>query len=212
MAVHCVARLGELAPGLVLAAERYHPGRRLGAGDSVALGSLVELSAELVSPGDGAELFLVLDTSDAAEGFLVAGKAPVPRHAIGSAKKRVRPGDLLVSRLRPYLRQIALCDAELAPTGVEVVCSTEFFVLRGSELAFLVPYLLSGGPQRALAASVEGGHHPRFGKQALLELPVPRALCEAREAISRQVLEAVRLRRQSERLMAAAIPQFSSKT
>ena len=120
----------------------------------------------------------------------------------------MRPGELLVSRLRPYLRQIGLCDAELAGAGLQVGCSTEFFVLRGrggSELAFLVPYLLSAGPQRALAASVEGGHHPRFGKQALLELPVPRALVEAREAISRQVLEAVRLRRESERLMARAL-------
>jgi hypothetical protein len=98
---------------------------------------------------------------------------------MGSAKRRVQAGDVIVSRLRPYLRQVALIDEalfQLAPGGNAVVTSTEFFVIRGRPgfaAAGLIPFLLSEPVQAALAAGQEGGHHPRFGKDLLLSLPVP---------------------------------------
>lgn len=211
MAVFSVARLADLVAPLVIAPERYHPGRMLQVEEGVRLGELVVLRADLVSPGrSGAGSFMVLDTSDVEEGFVRGSKPLAGAGELGSTKKRLQPGDVLVSRLRPYLRQVGYCDQGLATAAgsAALACSTEFFVLRardGNELAFLVPYLLSSGPQRALAAAVEGGHHPRFSKQALIELPVPRRLLEQREQVSRLVIEACRARREGERLMARAI-------
>jgi hypothetical protein len=211
MAVFSEVRLADLVAPLVIAPERYHPGRLLQVKDGVRLGELAVLRADLVSPGRStAGSFMVLDTSDVEEGFMRAGRPAASAGELGSTKKRLQPGDVLVSRLRPYLRQVGYCDEGLAAAtgGAALACSTEFFVLRSAgegELAFLVPYLLSSGPQRVLAASVEGGHHPRFSKQVLLELPVPRRLLERREQISRLVTEACRARRESERLMASAI-------
>jgi len=112
-------------------------------------------------------------------------------------------GSVLVSRLRPYLRQIGFVDAGLAGDEA-VVCSTEMFVLRPRDrrsVAFLAAYLLRKEPQAALAASVEGGHHPRFSKGALLELPVPSGVLRERERLSASVESAIRARRRGERLM-----------
>jgi len=82
-------------------------------------------------------------------------------------------------------------------------CSTEFFVLQSIDdqpISFLVPFLLSRPVQTVLAASQEGGHHPRFNQGTLLDLPMPHALLKRREKNSRQVEEAVALFRRSERL------------
>jgi hypothetical protein len=103
---------------------------------------------------------------------------------MGSAKRRVQAGDVIISRLRPYLRQVALIDEalfQLCRRGNAVAASTEFFILRGRagvDAAGLVPFLLSQPVQAALAAGQEGGHHPRFCKELLQSLPVPdRVVC-----------------------------------
>src|SRR5262249_5431927 len=151
-----------------------------------------------------------LDTSDAQEGIVVNRKLPVSLSEIGSTKKVVEHRDVLISRLRPYLRQVAFVDRGIRfwQEGVGLLCSTEFFVLRalGEEsIAFLVPFLLSQQVQQVLAAAQEGGHHPRFNEATLLGLPVPKSLVERREALSREVERGVQLFRQSERLLAGLI-------
>ena len=148
---------------------------------------------------------LVLDTSDAREGIVSCRKEPVSAQEIGSTKKLVERGCVLISRLRPYLRQVAYVDGEVPgwDADVPMYCSTEFFVLRSVDdqpIGFVVPFLLSGPVQTVLAASQEGGHHPRFNQNTLLELPVPRTLMERREEDSRRVEEAVSLFRRSEQL------------
>jgi hypothetical protein len=139
----------------------------------------------------------------------VTAKAAVAAAELGSAKKLLRPGDVIVSRLRPYLRQVALVDAELAGPGVGLACSTEFFVLRpaggGESIAFLVAFLLGDGAQSALAACVEGGHHPRFGQAALEQLVVPADVLARRDELSARVEAAVAAARRGERELAAAI-------
>ncbi len=147
---------------------------------------------------------IVLDTSDAREGVAVTRKPPVLFGDIGSAKKCVEFGDVLISRLRPYLRQVALVDESISGIGsdVSLVCSTEFFVLRsidGESIAFLVPLLLSRPVQAVLAASQEGGHHPRIAEATLLTLPVPTQLIDRREAISQTIIQSVARFRQAER-------------
>jgi hypothetical protein len=99
-----------------------------------------------------------------------------------SAKKRVRAGDLLVSRLRPYLRQIALVTEDVAAAckGRPLACSTEFYVLtpatdEGGSPAYLLAWLLDGETQAHLAAAQEGGHHPRVPRETLFAMRVPQA-------------------------------------
>ena len=212
MAQAAVRSSAALEAGWVLAPERYDP-RLTGAADGVALGELVDVVREHVSPERApAGPYLVLDTGDAQEGVLLppAGRVPVPGTALGSAKKAARPGDVLISRLRPYLRQVALADSAL--TDAAVVCSTEFYVLRArgpQSIAFLVAFLLSAPVQERLAAAQEGGHHPRVRQEALEALVVPDAVLAARTALSAEVERAVAQARAARHAVAAAVARAS---
>ncbi len=207
----------ELQPDLVLAPERYDPRRsRLERVDrATRLGEFVEALRVTVNPKvqrESKRQYLVLDTSDAREGVVVCRKDAVALTDIGSTKKSVERGCVLISRLRPYLRQVAFVDACVPGwTGdVKMLCSPEFFVLRptdGGSIAFLVPFLLSKPVQDVLAAAQEGGHHPRFNEYTLLGLPVPAALLARRDADSARVEEAIELFREYERLMARKVVQ-----
>lgn len=187
--------VGALAPGLVLVPERYDPRRSALRG--VPLASLVELPGEtctaLTHPT------VVLDTSHLVEGFVPRPPAPVEH--LGSTKRLARPGDVLISRLRPYLRQVAWLDEGL---GDRIVVSTELHVLRSTpafDAAALVPWLLSAPVQAALAAAQEGGHHPRFPPAMLRELPVPDAVVADAPRLAAEVkAAAAELRRAVRRL------------
>jgi len=109
-----------------------------------------------------------------------------------SNKKRVPEGAVIISRLRPYLKQVAyipvgFCDA----LGVEeVLCSTEFYVLipvKTDSIAFLVPYLLSAPVQDVFQQASTGGHHPRFDEQLLTGLSISKALMKSRREVSMDV-------------------------
>jgi hypothetical protein len=198
---------------LELAPERYDPRRESlnGARDAVLLGEIATVDRRTVSPSkNGGSRCLVLDTSDVREGLVVGQKGLVDGSEIGSAKKVAEPGEVIVSRLRPYLRQVGFVDAGILNygAGVQLAFSTEFYVLRsmsGASIAFLVPLLLSEPVQQVLAASQEGGHHPRFNESVLLDLPVPRRLLEQRAEVSRQVERAVEEYRRSEEGIGKAI-------
>jgi len=217
MAVWCVREVGRLDDGWILAPERYDP-RRSSLGDAlgrrqVPLRSLVHVHKRVVAPATAeraGERFVVLDTTHAREGIVIGAGEPVAGTQLGSAKKAARAGHVIVSRLRPYLRQIAFVDDEVPwlDRGTSLLCSTEFFVLQGYDdesIAFLVPFLLSAPVQAILAASQEGGHHPRFGEQALLDLPVPKDLVDRRHEESASVSEAIRQYRRCERALADMI-------
>ena len=185
---------GRLDQGWVLTPERYDPRRSTGEAGA-PLGTLATLGkATSVAKLDPAGRYLVLDTGDATEGTLRPRSGPVPADEVNSSKKRVQAGDVLISRLRPYLRQVAVVDRGLTEAA-DVLVSTEFYVLRaresGRSLAFLVPFLLSAPVQDALAASQEGGHHPRFNRETLLSLPVPDRWLADRAETSEAVEQAV---------------------
>ena len=145
----------------------------------------------------------MLDTGDAKNGIVAADKQPVSGADIRSAKKRIHPRQVIISRLRPYLRQVAWMDSGLFATqepSVEVLCSTEFFVLESvddASIAFLVPFLLSQPVQAILAAAQEGGHHPRFNERTLTMLSVPQALVERASELSARFERAVAQARES---------------
>ncbi|MGB8294088.1 MAG: hypothetical protein WCG85_01540 [Polyangia bacterium] len=216
MGIHVLRRVADLGDGFVLAPERFDPRRRVEVAARRCLSDVVEVVSENVSakscksPG----AVLILDTAHAFEGFVVFRHDPVPPASMGSAKRRVQAGDVIISRLRPYLRQVALVDEalfRLCPGGNAVVASTEFFVLRGRagfDAAGLVPFLLSEPVQEALAAGQEGGHHPRFAKELLLSLPVPDQVardCDRTSRKMRSLAAAVRKAMLASRSMVAAV-------
>lgn len=147
--------------------------------------------------GDGTNRFvddaLMLDTGAANNGFLqINAHNPAKRT---SHKKLVEEGDVLISRLRPYLRQVCYI-----PIGVKslldidaIYCSTEFYVLRSLDpaksVAFLVPWLLSDRVQKILLDATTGGHHPRFNSGLLEDLHVPQSFCRDAVALSERVSE-----------------------
>jgi hypothetical protein len=182
--------LAELGEDVILAPERHVA--LADAGEGVPLASIVVERNERAVPSEHART-IVLDTTHARDGILdlaAAMRAPEPAK---SAKKLARPGDLLVSRLRPYLRQIALVRT-LPPRHVLCV-STEFYVLapreNGDDLAWLLPFLLSDRTQQILAAAQEGGHHPRVPRSSLFAIRVPQSMYRARKARSRTVSQAL---------------------
>ena len=201
MALISTKRASLLGQSLVLAPERYHPRRSITSQvESVSLGEIVSIIRKTVQPSETLGACLVLDTSDAREGIIIGRKQQT--NDIGSTKKSLEPRDVIISRLRPYLRQVAFVDDGIPNLdGAMLLCSTEYFVLRSSDsqsIAFLVPFLLSEQVQEVLAASQEGGHHPRFDDSTLLTLPIPIRLIENREDVSAAVEQSVAMYRRSE--------------
>lgn len=201
MAIIASRKSSLLGSTYVLAPERYDPRRSLDASSSsIPLGDVVKLIRKTVSPKGDLGSCIVLDTSDVREGIVIGRKEQTTE--IGSAKKTAQPGDMIISRLRPYLRQVAYVDHRIANlSGALLVCSTEFFVLRAKDeqsIAFLVPFLLSDRVQEVLAASQEGGHHPRFDDATLMNLPLPKKILKDREKISKSIEAAVEHYREAE--------------
>lgn len=205
MALISIRSRTRLASPVILAPERYDPRRKLDTKEDevIELGEIVVSLRKMVQPSIEIGECLVLDTSDIREGIVIGRKRPVMGIKIGSAKKEVIAGDVIISRLRPYLRQVAFVDKEIPNT--RILCSTEFFVLRPIDdlpIAFLVPFLLSSKIQEVLKASQEGGHHPRFIESALLTLPIPKKLLSQRETISEVIKNSIHLYRASEQAIA----------
>ena len=185
---HTLRSLAELGPDLVLAPDRWVAAA--GIGDGVPLGDLVVERRERVAALDGA---VVLDTTHARDGLLDIPSALRAVPSAKSTKKSALAGDLVVSRLRPYLRQIGLVHPRAleAAGGRALALSSEFYVLAprrpGDDLAFLLPFLLGEEAQAVLAAAQEGGHHPRVPRSTLLALRVPVHVVEERRRLSREV-------------------------
>lgn len=182
-----VRTLLDLGAEFVLAPERYLADA--GGGEGTPLGDLVTVRAEQAASG------VVLDTTHAKDGLLDVTTALRTPSSAKSSKRAVKAGDVIVSRLRPYLRQVAFVHpAALAEAKRPLAVSSEFYVLAplGNEpIAFLVPFLLGERAQSILAAAQEGGHHPRVPRDSLLALRVPKSLVAARAESSKAVIRAL---------------------
>lgn len=182
-----VRTLADLGDDLVLAPERHLVATS--SPDGIPLGDLVVERNERFDPKRLDEKTIVIDTTHAKDGVLDVASAQRITDAPKSHKKRALDGDLIVSRLRPYLRQIALV------TAPEVAVSTEFYVLRpkkkDDDLAWLVPFLLSSSTQSLLAAAQEGGHHPRVPRASLFALRVPKPSVDGRNKTAGAVRRAL---------------------
>ena len=124
---------------------------------------------------------------------------------IESAKKNAIPGDLVVSRLRSYLREIAVVPRRPIPQ----LFSSEFLVLRpirGSVVSAqtMLALLLCPHAQTIFARSQYGTGHPRFYEFALTEMPIPASVLGINQAVTVQMKMAEKLREKSRTLFHAA--------
>ena len=199
MAETTLRSLTDLAPGLVLAPERYDPRRTL-PWTGPRLGDLVDLPGGSIKQADGPAV--VLDTSDALQGHFrwhPVTAAPV----LGSSRRTLAVGDVAISRLRPYLRQLAWVDPALLagnPSAL-IIGSPEFVAFRsrdGRSVAWLVPFLLHPAVQASLQAAQEGSHHPRVPRGYFADIPVPETVLQRAPETAAAVEAAVALVRQGE--------------
>ena len=199
MAICVIKATTQLGPQFVLTPERYNPKRRMNLSDEndgVLLSEIITLENDIVASKKDASAWYQINTSDAMGGYL---RVPSNPEQLNSNKKVLKTGDVIISRLRPYLRQVAYVDTD---SNSQLCASTEFYVLRArnnESIAFLVPFLLSEAAQTVFANSVEGSQHPRFKEEDVLNLKIPKNIYDERENISKRVIEAIESYRSYER-------------
>ncbi len=174
-----------------------------------ALGDRMDSVRDMFVPGRAPPQQLVrnYDVTDALVPLLDAEKEPQAAGEIGSVKKRLQNGDVAISRLRAYLKEVAVVRAG---DDVPSVGSSEFIVLRPKEgLAVISPetlmvFLRATPAQTILKWCQDGSQHPRFGECDLLSIPVPDAVAEVSDQITNIVQAGFAARRQARQLLEAA--------
>lgn len=200
MAICIKKTSAELGPHFILTPERYNPKRRMDLPDledGVILSEIVTLVCDTITMKKSCDIFCYqINTSDALGGCL---RIPSEKERLNSNKKALKKGDVIISRLRPYLRQVAFVDID---KGDDIIgASTEFYVLRArnqESIAYLVPFLLSEPAQTVFANSVEGSQHPRFKEEDLLQLIIPKEIYDKRDTISKHIEDAIESHRKYE--------------
>lgn len=145
------------------------------------------------------------DVTDALVPLLDAEKEPSFAADIGSMKKVLKDGDVAISRLRAYLKEVAVVR-----TGDEIpsVGSSEFIVLRPKGAAIspeaLMVFLRSTPVQTILKWCQDGSQHPRFSESDLLSIPVPDAVATVSEKITKIVQDGFAARYRARKLLEAA--------
>ena len=177
---------------------------------SQTLGMVFDSVRDMVNPASGIPTDLVrnYDLTDALQPILDDGMEPVTLAEIGSQKKRLHDGDLAVSRLRSYLREIAVVRAGDAYPKVG---SSEFFVLRpkaGAPFTLspetLMIWLRSAPVQIILKWCQDGSQHPRFSEGDLLSIPLPDQLADIDAQITSLVQSGLEAKAQSASLLTTA--------
>jgi hypothetical protein len=194
-------------------AEYFHPAKAqalvdLHALSDVCVGDLFDSIRDLWQPTEAAGLPVRnYDLTDALDPFLDPSKPTTAPEEIASTKKCIAAGDLVVSRLRSYLQEIAVVLP--SDDGITAVASTEFIVLRPKKegtlsVEALLIYLRSQLPQIVFKWSQDGSNHPRFDERELLNLPVPRVLISDHANYETAVREMVAQRQRAASLLDAA--------
>ena len=145
------------------------------------------------------------DVTEALQPFLEDTKERQKAAEIGSAKKCFERGDVVISRLRSYLKEIAVVCTSGKPPSVG---SSEFIVLRprnrGLTAETLMVYLRSPLVQAILKWSQDGSNHPRFTEEDLFAIPVPDRVLGVQKQINRRVSAAREAGREAAKLLELA--------
>lgn len=147
------------------------------------------------------------DVTDALEPLLDDEKPAQLTEEIGSTKKKFQDGDVAISRLRAYLKEIAIVrtDGKLPSVG-----SSEFIVLRPKATdeviapETLMVFLRSQPVQTVLKWCQDGSQHPRFSESDLLAIPLPDAVSQSSPQIEKLVRKALEARNRAKDLLETA--------
>ena len=126
----------------------------------------------------------VFDLSDVSSFLLEAGAKVEKADEVGSTKKIIRQNDVLISRLRPYLKEVSFVGFN----EVQKLASTEFVVLRKKKDSKFPPqalfaFLTTDEVQKILFWSQGGTEHPRFSENLLMGLKLPKISEKMAESI-----------------------------
>lgn len=185
---------------------RYATIQKLAATPHRLLSECCDSIRDLFDPNEpqGIQEVRNFDLSEALKPTFDDGLPPVPISEIGSTKKFMRRGDVVISRLRSYLRQIAVVNTSDA---IPTVGSTEFIVLRpkaGIDPEVLMVFLRSQPVQTVLKYCQEGNQHPRFSENNLLDIPFPDLLLQHSGQIVAQIRQARESREEAQALLVKA--------
>lgn len=194
-----------------LDAEYYHPAKKqmlqyLNKFPGETVGSYATEIDEVINPLNNLESQPVMnfDLNDALPIYLDAKETELTDE-LGSSKKTFKRGDVVVSRLRSYLKEIAIVDT---PENAKTVGSSEFIVLRPSSdqisAEALVVYLRSLPVQLILKWCQSGSNHPRFAAKDLLAIRVPNIVLEFQGSLQTSVRQSIEKSRESKRLLEVA--------
>lgn len=131
---------------------------------------------------------IVYDLTDALGLFLSDGLKVESEKEIGSTKRILEKNDVIISRLRSYLKEISFVfDNENLKLS-----STEFFAFRKKGNIDILPELLfsflqTNIVQKILEWSQEGVNHPRFSDDTILNLKLPDILLKLQDEIKNSV-------------------------
>ena len=210
MAICILKSNKQLGVNFILTPERYNPRSRMSIDDedTILMSEIVEIVNDIITKKQAqGKSIIQINTSDAMGGYLNINSEV--NDSINSNKKILRKGDVIISRLRPYLRQVAYVDEDRK----EILgASTEFFVIRArnnESIAYLVPFLLSQPAQLVFENSVEGSQHPRFKEEDVLNLKIPKNIYDERANISKRVIEAIESYRSYERSIFKEIKEMN---
>ncbi len=182
MAVYSIIQKSQLEGGLRLDAEFYHPEKL------EAIERLSKLGVSTISENfrNIKETFnparhqlattpaRVFDLSNVSSFLLEEGTKIKKADEVGSTKKIIRQNDVLISRLRPYLKEVSFVGFN----DVQKLASTEFIVLRRRKDSkfpsqALFAFLITDDVQKILFWSQGGTGHPRFSENLLMGLKLP---------------------------------------
>lgn len=207
--------LGVLKKGGTFSPDFYHPERmsvlhmmqNTKGFRTAPLSELVEFFRNTVSPAESKYRYLGLAGVESNSGEL----SGVNEEAAGQAFL-YQKGDVLYSRLRPYLNKVLLAEE----AGI---CSAEFHVLR-VKTPDLLPGYLAAVMRSPLVVSqakhmMTGNTHPRISNDDVKKLCIPVADWEVQEAIVRELArrraEARQLKQQAEKEWTAAKERFEKE-
>ena len=176
------AQLGEISAEKRVDAEYYQPAKKecvdiLSSDGGEGITKHFDVVRQIFNPRShrSDERVINYDLTDALEPFLGADQDLEEVGDIGSSKWIVKSGDLVISRLRSYLKEVSLV---VGSSSVTRVCSSEFIVLRpkkGGELSVstALAFLRCSPVQLILHWSQDGSNHPRFSRKELDDICIP---------------------------------------
>lgn len=145
----------------------------------------------------------IFDLSNTLSGFLEGGLNP-EIDEVASNKKVGQFNDFIISRLRYYLKEMAIVPNINSNIGL----STEYLVFRNKGVLaneILLPFSLSKYVQSILKWAQTGNEHPRFTSTTFKEIPFPDILIENQEYFQFTIQNAIKLRQQAQVVYKQAI-------